>query len=123
MAERLEALEHPLHVGQVGHHVDEQDHVEGSARLAQEASVGPVAFEEVEVAAPVGGASPRHRLGGDVDAHAVRGLERGEEVAGAAADVEHALALGDAGPKHPLQVPVEIAMALPRASRPAWFSS
>ena len=46
------------------------------------------------------------------------GLERGQQVAGAAADVEHALAGGDARAQHAGQVVVEVAARPRRAGDP-----
>ena len=53
VAEGVEALERRLHVRKMGHHVDEQDDVEGSADRGEELPVGHVALEELETRATV----------------------------------------------------------------------
>ena len=115
MAERVEVLERALHVGQVGDDVDQQDGVERTADLGQQPGVGHVALQEGEVLPGVLPAGGRHRRRGDVDADAAGRVEGGQEVARAAAEVEHPLPFGDAGAQDPGQIVVVV--VVPPAGR------
>ncbi len=108
MAHRRDGLERALDVGEARDHVDHEHDVEGAAQRFQHVRIGAVPLLEGEGGIGMGLARGGDRRAGEVDPHAPAGLEGGEQVAGAAADVEHALAGGDPRPQHPGQVLVEV---------------
>jgi hypothetical protein len=115
VADRLQRLERRLHVGEVGDHVDEEDRVEGPPGSREHLGVGDVALEEPEPPAAVALRRGADGGGRDVDAHPDRGPQGREEVAGAAAEVEHALSLRHAHPEHAGEVVVVVPVPPPRA--------
>ena len=108
----MKGVEEPPHVAHEGEDVDDQDHVEWPPGLGQGWDLARVALEEVQVG--MAGPGRRHRLAGEVDAHPERGGTGGEQVAHAAADLEHALAGGDAGLQDAGEVVVVVVPLLPR---------
>ena len=111
----MEPLEGRLHVREVGDDVHEQDHVERAAGGGEHRGVGEVALEEAQRRVRVASAGGVDRGRRDVDADAVRRLQAGEQVAGAAAEVEDAQALGHAHPQDPLEVRVVVGVPAPGA--------
>ena len=108
MAHRRDGFERALDVGEARDHVDHEHDVERAAEAFQDLRIGAVSLLEVEGRTRMGLAGGSDRGAGQVDSHAPGGLEGGEQVAGATADVEHALAGGDPRPQHPGQVLVEV---------------
>jgi hypothetical protein len=113
--DRVQPLEQGLHVGQVSHHVDQQHDVEGAAGPRQHRGIARVTLEELQRAAAVPLARSADRGRREVDADALRRFEGREQVARAAAQVEHAQPGGHPHPQDARQVVVVVAVAPPRA--------
>ena len=108
VAHRRDGFERALDVGQARDHVDHEHDVEGAAQAFQDLRIRAVPLLEGEGGLGMRPAGGRDRGAGQVHPHAPGGPEGGEQVAGAAADVEHALAGGDPRLQHPGQVLVEV---------------
>ena len=104
----MQAIQHRLHVGQVIHHVREDDAIE----LLVAVKTHGIGFEKFQVGMAFAGQVHRGRA--EINADAAAGFDRGEQVAEAAADFEHALAGRDEKGEILLQQPVIT------ASRRAW---
>ena len=84
----VQVLEHGLAVVERAKRVHHHDDVEGSRQGADEGGVLDVADEERETG--MGLARLRNHAGAEIHSDAERWLERGQQVAGAAPELEHA---------------------------------
>jgi hypothetical protein len=99
----------------MGDHVDEQDDVEGPVEAPQDVGIAHVSLREAHRRRSVGRRSRRHRRRGEVDADSAGRSKGGQEVTGAAPDVEDRLAGRNARLQDARQIIVEVPACVPRA--------
>ena len=113
VAHLAHTLEHQRDVLQLAHQVGGDDEVEGGAGNAERLGVGHLEREGRMV--PL---RDLHDLGRQVEAETSRRPQRGEQVAGAAAELQNRRVGGDDRPQRPLDVVVvEATFAIPRITR------
>ena len=89
----MQACEHRLAIVERAQRIDHHDGVERPGQGPQELRILDVADEKGEIGMRL--ARLADHAGAEIDAHAERRLERGEQVAGAASKLEHAGAFGN----------------------------
>ncbi len=92
-AQVVQVREHRLAIVERAERVDHHDDVERAGQGSHESAVLDVADQKREIGMSL--ARLRDHAGAEVHADAERRFERGEEVAGAASELEHAGAFGD----------------------------
>src|SRR5262249_48581403 len=92
-AQMMEACEHRLAIVERAQRIDHDNGVEWPGQGPQELRILDVADEKGEIGMRL--ARLADHAGAEIDAYPERGLERGEHVAGAASELEHASAFGN----------------------------
>ena len=92
LAQRMQRLEHALTVIECAECVDHHDDVEWARQRANERGILDVADQKGQIGMRLAGLRD-HALA-EIDADAERRRERGQEIAGAASELEHAAPAG-----------------------------
>ena len=109
MAEGADGFQRGLHVEEVRDHVDHEHDVERPVQGPEQRGIPSVAADEADGVAAVEGVRGLHRGRGQVDPDRARGAQGGQQVAGAASDIEDGLPGRDPRLEDARKVAVEVA--------------